>query len=208
MSLETIFGLMNFDKIAEVFFSLTSAFFSFETLIILYLLTLVGGILFSFEYFLVKAYRANIQATSGVMVDLELKAPTEVAITGEREVLTPDTIESHLTENQDLKGVNPFVDEVDKFVTFITLLQIIVTLPFSIIYTPLMHWLVNRKVKVDTPKEQLNTMLQLYYASNKVTAVLKWLWTVVFTILIIVVIVAVVILLVVGVFIISFGGEL
>lgn len=208
MSLETIFGLMNFDKIAEVFFALTSAFFSFETFIILYFLAIVGGILFSFEYFLVKSYRAHIQATSGVMLDLELKAPTEVKITGERVVVTPDTVESYLPDKQDLEDAKPFVDEVDKFVKFITLLQLIVTLPFSIIYAPLMYWVVNRKVKVNTPKERINTMLQLYYASNKVTAVLKWLWTTVFTILIVIVIVAAVILLVVGVFIISFGGVL
>ena len=208
MSLETIFGLVNLDKIAEIFFSLTSAFFSFETFLILYFLTIVGGILFSFEYFLVKAYRANIEATSGVMVDLELKAPTEVAITRERKVLTPDTVESHLPENQDLKDAQPFVDEVDAFVKFITLLQVLITLPFSLVYVPLMQWLIKRKVNLDTPKEQVNTMLQLFYASNKVTAVLKWVWASVFTFILTIIVSALTVLVLVFVISITFGGVL
>lgn len=208
MSLETIIGLVNLDKIAEIFFSITSAFFSFETFVILYALTLIGGILFTFEYFLVKAYRRNIQANSGVMVDLDLKAPIEVAITGERVVVTPDTVEAYLPENQDLTDAKPFVDEVDKFVKFITLIQLIITLPFSLIYAPVLNWLVTRKIKVDTSKEQISTMLQLYYASNKVTSILKWVWTTVFSFLTVLVLIVIILLLIIGGLSVFVGGTL
>lgn len=208
MSLETIIGLANLDKIAEIFFSLTSAFFSFETFFILYVLTVVGGILFTFEYYLVKAYRFHVQSTTGVMVDLDLTAPTEVAITGERIVVTPDTVESYLLEKQDLTDAKPFVDEVDKFVKFITLLQVFITLPFSLIYAPLLNWLVKRKMKIDTPKEQISIMLQLFYASNKITAVLKWLWTSVFFFTIVLIIILVIVLLLIGGLTFFVGGVL
>lgn len=195
MSLETIFGLINLDKIAEVLFSLLSAFFSLETFTILYMLILVGGILFTFEYFFVKAYRLTIQATSGVMVDLDLTAPTEVALTGERVVVTPDTVEAYTREKQDLTDAQPFVDEVDKFIRFITLLQIVITLPFSLIYVPLIQWSVRRKMQASTPKKQIRTMLQLFYASNKITAVIKWLWTSVFRLFVALIMVILVVLL-------------
>lgn len=186
MSLETIFGLVNLDKIAGIFFSLTSAFFSLETFTILYLIALVGGFLFSFEYFLAKRYRQTIQETSGVMVDLELKAPTPVTIDGKREVITPDTVEQYLPHNQDLSNVNPYIEEVDKFTKFLTVIQLLITLPFSIIYAPILHLVTKRKLSTVAPKRQVRVMLQLYYTSNKVTSILKWLWTIVLSILLIV----------------------
>lgn len=203
--MEVIFGLMNIDKVTEIFFTLTSAFFSTETLIILYILTLIGGILFSFEYFLTQYYRQFIKGTSRVMVDTELQIPVEVTIEGHREVVSVDKIDE-LAEKPKVDNGNIFIDEIDGFIKFITFLQILITVPFSLIYVPLIRGVLKRKITTSSLDKEIQRWLQLYTVSNKITSLLKYVWTGVFFFLTLVVIVGLAILMVIGGVVYFLGG--
>lgn len=203
--MEVIFGLMNIDKVTEIFFTLTSAFFSTETLIILYVLTLIGGILFSFEYFLTQYYRQFIKDTSRVMVDTELQIPVEVTIEGHREVVSIDTIDE-LAEKPKVDNGNIFIDEIDGFIKLITFLQILITVPFSLIYVPLIRGVLKRKISTSSSDKEIQRWLQLYTISNKITSLLKYVWTGVFFFLTLVVIVGLAILMVIGGVVYFLGG--
>lgn len=203
--MEVIFGLMNIDKVTEIFFTLTSAFFSTETLIILYILTLIGGILFSFEYFLTQYYRQFIKGTSRVMVDTELQIPVEVTIEGHREVVSIDKIDK-LTEKPEVDNTNIFIDEIDGFIKFITFLQILITVPFSFIYVPLIREVLKRKISTSSSEKEIQKWLQLNTISNKITSLLKYMWTGVFFFLTLVVIVGLAILLVISGVVYFLGG--
>lgn len=196
---------MNIDKVTEIFFTLTSAFFSTETLIILYILTLIGGILFSFEYFLTQYYRQFIKGTSRVMVDTELQIPVEVTIEGHREVVSVDKIDE-LAEKPKVDNGNIFIDEIDGFIKFITFLQILLTVPFSLIYVPLIRGVLKRKITTSSLDKEIQRWLQLYTVSNKITSLLKYVWTGVFFFLTLVVIVGLAILMVIGGVVYFLGG--
>lgn len=179
MNLDTIFGLANIDKILEIFFGITSAILSPASLIVLWVLVLLGGVMLFFEFMVERMYNRYI--TDGrVTVDKDLKVPVQVGVDGERPVILPETVEYLEQESKTLSDDTPeYVDYNHTMVNILNGVLFVVTLPVSLV----MYLLVYFFAKALMSKGDLviaTKMLRVSEWSSKVTGVLKWLWTTLF----------------------------
>lgn len=179
MNLDTIFGLANIDKILEIFFGITSAILSPASLIVLWVLVLLGGVMLFFEFMVERMYNRYI--TDGrVTVDKDLKVPVQVGVEGVRPVVLPETVEYLEQESKTLSDDTPeYVDYNHTMVNILNGVLFVVTLPVSLV----MYLLVYFFAKALMSKGDLviaTKMLRISEWSSKVTGVLKWLWTTLF----------------------------
>lgn len=179
MNLDTIFGLANIDKILEIFFGITSAILSPASLIVLWVLVLLGGVMLFFEFMVERMYNRYI--TDGrVTVDKDLKVPVQVGVEGERPVVLPETVEYLEQESKTLLDDTPeYVDYNHTMVNILNGVLFVLTLPVSLV----MYLLVYFFAKSLMSKGDLviaTKMLRISEWSSKVTGVLKWLWTTLF----------------------------
>lgn len=122
-------SLFSIDKALDILFTFTSAFFSYKTLLLCYFISTIGGITFLLDYTFIRAYNRFLNTLDRYILDMESNVEQS------NFDVDYDTGMRHCKVESE--NVYPFVDEMSSLTKFIMYLQILITLPLSLIYAPL-----------------------------------------------------------------------